>query len=250
MEAGPLPYAPPPALHRRRRFRRAMLRLAILSIVIWVGARWGPVAWQRSALLYRQRQCLRYTAPPDKVVCSEPLPRAGRMFPFSFAAADPPGISDAMGLHPDGGKAFPGPSGPVLFMHERKTASGRRYLVILRRVPSSGRESWDLPSSYRLTLIEPATVTAKGILRERPVIEVLPRDFTEPPDADSSAPPDTLRFFAGQPDPADASRFTIRYQRGSRAGVLHGILEDPPPYASQATWDEPVLRLEAEEPGG
>jgi hypothetical protein len=226
-----------------------MLRLAILSIVIWAGARWGPVAWQRSAQLYRQRQCLRYMAPPDKVVCSEPLPRSGRMFPFSFAAADPPGISDVVGWA-HAGSIVRAPSGPVLFMHERQTASGRRYLVILRRTPSDDRQSWDLPSSYKLTLIEPATVTAKGILRERAVIEVLPRDFTEPPDAESSVPRDQLRFFAGQPDPADASRFTIRYERGARTGVLEGVLEDPPPYASEANRDEPVLRLVAEEGGG
>jgi hypothetical protein len=249
MEPDPLPYAPPPALHRQRRFRRALFRLAILSIVIWAGARWGPVAWQRAALLYRQRQCLRYTAPAEKIVCSEPVPSAGRMFPFSFAAADPPGIPDML---LSGGRLPPaaGPARPVLFMHERRTASGRRYLVILRRKPSEGRQSWDLPESYTLTLIEPATVTAGAVLRERSVIEVIPRDFTEPPDDSSSAPPDSLRFFAGQPNPADASRFTIRYQRGPKAGVLHGILEDPPPYASEATRDEPVLRLEAEEAGG
>jgi len=230
--------------------RRALFRLAVLSIVVWGGAKWGPVAWQRSALLYRQRQCLRYTAPPDKIVCSEPLPRAGRMFPFAFAAADPPGIAGMLPLAPRPKFTAPGPSGPVLFMHERQTRSGKRYLVILRRTPSEGRQSWDLPSSYRLTLIEPATVTAEGVLRERALIEVLPRDFREPPDAASSAPADLLRFFAGQPDAADPSRFTIRYQRGSRAGVLQAVLEDPPPYASEANRDEPVLRLEAEEAGG
>jgi hypothetical protein len=246
MEPGPLQYAPPPALHRQRRFRRAVIRVAILSMVVWAGARWGPDAWHRSALLYRQRQCLRYTAPAEKIVCSEPLPSAGRMFPFSIAAADPPGMEWAR----NNGQAFPGPSAPLLFMHERRTPSGKRYLVILRRTPGEGRQSWDLPSSYRLTLIEPASFTAEAVLRERSVIEVLPRNSTEPQDADSTAPPDVLRFFAGQPDPTDPTRFTIRYQRGPKAGVLHGVLEDPPPYASEASQDEPVLRLEADEAGG
>jgi hypothetical protein len=135
-------------------------------------------------------------------------------------------------------------------MHERKTASGKRYLVILRRRPSEGRQSWDLPASYQVTLIEPATFTAQAIAREWSVIEVLPRDFTEPQEAGSSVPGDVLRFFAGQPDPADPSRFTVRYQRGRHTGVLHGVLEDPAPYASAASRDEPVLRLEADEAGG
>jgi hypothetical protein len=225
------------------------LRLAILAIVVWAGARWGPIAWHRSALLYRQRQCLRYTAPSDKIVCSEPLPTAGQMFPFSFAAPDPPGIAGMLRA-PDPGSPAARPPGPVLFMHERRTASGKRYLVVLRRTPSEDRQSWDLPSAYRVTLIEPATMTAEAIPRERSLIEVVPRDVTEPPDAGSSAPPDSLRFFAGQPDPADPSRFTVRYQRGPHTGVLHGVLEDPPPYASAASRDEPVLRLEADEAGG
>jgi hypothetical protein len=248
MEPGPLQYAPPPALHRQRRFRRAVIRVAILSIVVWAGASWGPAAWRRGVLLYRQWQCLRYTAPADKVVCSEPLPAAGRMFPFSFAAADPPGIPDTLWPAPNP-RSLAGPE-PVLFMHERRTRSGRRYLIILRRTPGERRQSWDLPASYTVTLVEPATVTAEGLLRTQSLIEVLPRDYTEPPDDAASAPPDTLRFFAGQPDPADPSRFTIRYERGPKAGVLHGLLEDPPPYASEAARDEPVLRLVAEEAGG
>src|SRR5687768_10059887 len=76
MSDGPeqLAYAPPPALHRRRWVRRLAVRLGVVVIVAAVGMTWGPPAWRRAQLLYRQRQCLRYTAPPDAVVCSEPLP--------------------------------------------------------------------------------------------------------------------------------------------------------------------------------
>ena len=35
-----------------------------------------------------------------------------------------------------------------------------------------------------------------------------------------------LRIFAGQPDPADASRFTIHFEMDGKAGVLVGRLTD------------------------
>ena len=236
----PLSYAPPPALHRRPWLRRLALRLAILALLVGVGAAWGPAAWRRAELLYRQRQCLRYTAPPDNIVCAEPLPSAGQMFPFSFEAADPPVAGEVLGVRLGREILAPGSEGPLLFMHERKTNSGKRRLVIVRRTPAASRQSWDLPVAYTVTLVEPASLTGDSTVRMQSLIEVLPRDSAGTPLA-------SLRFFAGQPDPSDPSRFTIRYQRGRHAGVLHGVLEDPPPYASVADRGEPVIRLEAEE---
>jgi hypothetical protein len=245
MEPDALEYGPPPALHRRRWLRRLALRLTVLAVLVAAGARWGPVAWRQSELLYRQRQCLQYTAPPDQIVCSEPLPTAGRMFPFSFEAAPPAAMYRL--LLSAGEMATVPAAGPVLFMHERSTASGKRRLVILQRRPSPLRQSWDLPIAYTVTLVEPATVTTPPHVQSRLLVEVVPREYSEPPDTGSPAPPDALRFFAGQPDPADASRFTVRYQRGPHAGVLHGVLKDAAPYASGVDREGPVLRLEAEE---
>src|SRR5688572_10405474 len=235
-----LAYAPPPALHRRRWVRRLLLRLGVVALAVAVGAKWGPPAWRRAELLYRQRQCLRYTAPPDSVVCAEPLPAAGRMYDFTFEAPDPPVADQVLRLNAGVESLAPGTEGPLLFMHERRAASGKRRLVIVRRVPASKRQSWVLPVAYQVTLVEPATATADSTVRMQTVIEVLPRDYNEGENA-------SLRFFAGQPDPSDASRFTVRYQRGSRAGVLHGVLEDPPAYASSSQGGEPVIQMVAEE---
>ena len=39
-------------------------------------------------------------------------------------------------------------------------------------------------------------------------------------------PETPVRFFVGQPDPSDASRFTIEYAFGDAAGALVGQLQD------------------------
>lgn len=39
------------------------------------------------------------------------------------------------------------------------------------------------------------------------------------------SPSEPLRLFYGQPDPTDASHFTIRYSAGQRQGVIHGRLQ-------------------------
>src|SRR5438045_487679 len=65
----PLEYAPPPPLHRTRRFRRIVLSVALLATVA-AALRWGRDIASRSALLYHQRACRLYTAPPDQIVFS------------------------------------------------------------------------------------------------------------------------------------------------------------------------------------
>lgn len=42
----------------------------------------------------------------------------------------------------------------------------------------------------------------------------------------ASAPSDRIRLFAGQPDPADPSHFTIGYAVNGRPGTIDGWLQD------------------------
>src|SRR3954454_9414678 len=71
IEARPrLDYAPPKP-HRRRRLVRGLALLLLAVAAVAVGWRWGPAAWRRAELLYWQRQCLAYTAPPAQVVYEE-----------------------------------------------------------------------------------------------------------------------------------------------------------------------------------
>src|SRR5947209_15069330 len=65
-----LEYAAPPPAYRRRRFRRRLVFLLSLLILSAAGLRWGRDIASRAALLYHQRACRLYTAPPDQIVFS------------------------------------------------------------------------------------------------------------------------------------------------------------------------------------
>jgi hypothetical protein len=121
---------------------------------------------------------------------------------------------------------------PVLFLHERQTAAGRRRIVVVRADPTT----W---LAVRADSIRPAG------LRGDPA-----------PDAAAAWAPlfvaavpssHRLRVYAGQADPADPSRFTIRYELDGQPGVVRGELVDrltggasvvltpPPPVREPAT---------------
>src|SRR4051812_43678284 len=83
-----LDYAQRPTMVRRRRFRQAVVGI-IVSCVVASAGWWGPPAWRRARLLYLQRQCLRYVAPSDQLICAEPLPYGGQTPPFASSVPDP-----------------------------------------------------------------------------------------------------------------------------------------------------------------
>jgi hypothetical protein len=118
-------------------------------------------------------------------------------------------------------------NGAVLFLHERTSRTGVRRLVVICCSPE------DVPS-----------VTLAGGLNEW---ECVPGVWGTPPQY-SSPPVDRLvplrqgkearvRFFAGQADPSDASRFTIRYERDGKPGTIGGRLSDS---GGWVQWDRPA----------
>jgi hypothetical protein len=112
----------------------------------------------------------------------------------------------------------PASTEPLLFMHERRTKSGHRRLVVVRRTTPAVRSSSDLPVSYSVWVED----FNNGCSSIKTVIEVLPH----PSDLQSPA---SLRFFAGQPDPDDDSHFTIQYELNGRPGIIDGTLNDARP---------------------
>ena len=187
--AARLDYAPPPPAHRRRRFRVA-LWLLLLAGMVAAGVRWGPPLWRRATLLYLQRQCLRYAASPDQVVCTEPLPYGGVTPPFTYQLPDPPCLVD---FAPRVTGDPPG-RGPVVFLHERRTPGGVRRLVVLRRTPPGERMSWDIPVSFNVSLIDPAGLTTDPSATLRVMVDAVPPAF-----GDGTAAGPHLRLFAGAP---------------------------------------------------
>jgi hypothetical protein len=181
--------------------------------------RWAPEVWERVRMLYWQRQCMRYTAPAGQLVSAEPLPYGGRTPPFVSTAPDPPALA-AFG--PFVGGNWPGPgAGPVIFLHERRTAGGVRRLVVLRRTPPGQRQSWDIPLSFTATLVEPGGLRASPGAEIFQLPEAAPSAF-----GDRSTDGPLLRFFAAQVDAADDAHFVIPFELNGDRGLIDGWLRD------------------------
>ena len=147
---------------------------------------------------------------------------------------------------------FGGPNEALVFLHGRKSPSGVQYLVTahfetntsfstryesdrnsgkaLRVHVQSKRRQWSVSAApagdvskspkrltRQLTLVLPDT-TDRKVAR-----------FPQQPDAGHRPPVDygnVLRVYAGQPDPADPTHFTIPYRLDGREGVIDGWLKD------------------------
>lgn len=238
----PLGYAPPPRWHRRRRFGLALLVTLLLCLAL-AGWRWGPGGWKHAQFLYWQRQCLAYAPPADHVVYENDPSRAAALLQrpgyvnVSPASAPPVAVhtprcwSEAMGLGgvPVVNTGFgPGGPGATLFLHERTTPSGVRRLVAIH-APAAALAVAALPIPAPV-IVQPATLTAGPAVRNA-VARVEFNLVLQSPSAGgfsllSTPAGTTTRFFAGRPDPADPSRFTIPFETGDTRGEIQGRLED------------------------
>jgi hypothetical protein len=201
-----LEYAPPPPWHRRRGARRAMI-LATLVLAGLIAYRFAPMAWRQARLLYWQSKCMNYRAPADKVVFSA--------WPFNgwksadwesyYATYSPPGQrSDA-----------------TLFVGERTAPNGNRRLVAVNAVKSGeGRTTND---GYVLTgfLSGHARLFELGSAGTRPVEK---HQIQFPESHAGFVFREGIVVYAGQPDPADTSHFTIRAEVDGTGQLIDGWL--------------------------
>lgn len=66
-----LDYAPGAPIRRRRRRWRRVMGLLLLAGLVFAAWWFHKPVWEQAKLLYYQRQCLNYTAPPEQVVYDE-----------------------------------------------------------------------------------------------------------------------------------------------------------------------------------
>ena len=106
-------------------------------------------------------------------------------------------------------------SSPPLFLHERTTRSGLRRIVLIGLAHGPNADGQYLPCGFEVTLASPATPNrAAAVIGE-------PRRFDERP-----AVSHVIQFFAGQPDAADPTHFTMDYEYDDRRGSIDGWLAD------------------------
>ena len=212
----PLPYAP------RGRWRWGLPRryivggvVAALAIVAW---RWGGDAARVAETVYWSRQCLRYAPPADLVVFEQDaqgiarLMGSGAGYHVSNAGeADPPHAW----LSPAPYAYIPqsGWEPYVAFMHARQSADGPERLVVIEFLAM--RE----PRGSDHTVLFHPRVFAASMLR--PGKQVRRHDDTV---RIRLGPDERLRLYAGQPDPADPSRFTIDCVVAGERGTIEGRL--------------------------
>jgi hypothetical protein len=227
MNKGPgtleLEYAKPLRWHQRRWLVWVLLGVSLLALYVgWRAAR-GPR--ERFAEKWSVRRDLRACmtdAPGPRVVAFESDPRRWRK---AVGYADY--IGGRSGRLPNyayrslyrrlnAQNSQPREFDPVLFMHARRAPGGPERLVVVQawldypgavmNVHLSG-QIWDVDVPFGSLPFETARF-AGPVLSDRP------------PDGGTT----TLRVFAGQVDPQDASHFTIEYDIGGKGGVVDGWL--------------------------
>jgi hypothetical protein len=225
--------------------------VAALTIASW---KWGQRAMLQVRILYWQQQCMRYSSSPDTVVYEEEPPAAAALLTdkalyraYVLNRSRPPSVAvpsvNAAAAQPVCETRFRaswagvantnlGQLGGVLgaasaksvraiaFIHERRSPGGHRRLVIVAYTPEANTFTPGFIEGYNYSTlaITPATLLAPP--------SIIPRgwDF----DVLSGWPrhPPMVRMYAGQPDPRDASHFTIRYQMWGQEDILDGRLDD------------------------
>lgn len=228
----------------RKRGRWA-IRFLLLAGLIFAGWRWGPPAWRQATLLHWQRQCLNYSPPPDMVIyeadpaAAKALLRRPGYSPVDAVRTDsstnrkPTAIANIAAYRPEPWDALlqrgvfamrQFNSGrpqmtAICFMGELQTPAGERRLVVVEcaawwQVPQPGLESAAL-TTYSFT---PAgafgaltnLVDSRGFMGLGGLNHV----------------PSDVRVFAGQRDPNDPSRFTIRYQAYGQENIVDGSIDN------------------------
>ena len=179
--------------------------------------------------------------------------------PQMAAACDPPVLSRLFTANPlatSWGGALTSNEKVLVFLHRMTTPSGRArlscvFFVLSRQVDgvttyAGGNQDGEVTGKLLLTRAfagvtwvlsdgqqPPEPLFRSWVLDMNSKAAPLTRTFRYIPAPARERPGDfelqefdKLRLFAGQPDPADGSHFTIAYELGGRPGTIDGFLRD------------------------
>jgi hypothetical protein len=241
--------------------------VVVVAAVAWIGWTWGPAAYHHAEYLHLQKECMEWDPPEGTVVFEhDPIKAAALLTTPNY---DPipgnvsrnlhqlgfPPVQLAMHKRPEAAQILPTTliraGNYILFMHRRRTPAGRDRLVLLPlRVGEGSADGYSLgvrkpfvfdpapfwPQRPIQALGDAANATGWGSGQTYEIFGHWNRDPTSAP----VAPRSHIRFYAGHPDPADASHFTMRYDYLTnvfdddgreigevwKSNVLHGWLRD------------------------
>jgi hypothetical protein len=202
--------------------------VSIIAVTGWLTWSFVSPQWPRMRLLYWQRSCLHYEAPPGQVVCwasngsvgvDSSMVRIDDPEGGSLRYRDMPSCLENFCTVTDSGLTSIDATHTyvVLFLHERSCARRARLVTVYRPVLPVARDNLDCSLVY--DVVEPYTWFAGGLVHHRGDASIYRAD-RRPFHVTTNA----WRFYAGQPDPADASHFSIGYDADGKPGTIDGWL--------------------------
>ena len=226
-------YAPPVSARRRllRRWGIPAILLGLLASTYF----WGPPFWERAQTLYWQRRCLTYRASADAVVVDVTVSRG------AWDEENASGVVPAEWDRFYSRLSAPGlRSRGTAFLHELRSPDGTRAIVGVDFISAVMFEDGSVALTFHL---RPLSVPggARPAMTGRDQFQHVPVGGSISPDGTAR-----LQLFAGQPDSADPTHFTIRYRLGESEGVIDGWLrqgtvELEPRNATPSTSSTPPL---------
>ena len=224
-----LEYAAPLAWHRRRWLQRTIVLSSVAAALAVAVALVVPPLWPQWQYLRIQSRCLNYSPPADQVVYEEDPQESARLLASESTAyhrliyhgtlagvdwnpicAIPQVIQEMARLN------LPL---PLLFVHARRDAAGRQYLVYTS-ITQQNAEELGRGRVVKLEAIalRPASLWPGSKVKMVGASNVLILSGLQPGER--------LRVYAGQVHAADDSRFTIEYRLNDQAGTITGKVQD------------------------
>jgi len=198
-QAPQLDYAQTPPPWYSRRLLRLTALACIVAASVFAGLKWLPPLWDSMQTFYWRRQAMAYTASPNSVIYWQ---GKGAVSPEDFFVPKPREMLegyDVWGLWAN------------VFLHSRTRPSGGERLVTVDLADTT----FSLERKVRFVANASQSGSLYGQTWSDPVSLGMPFEQN-----------DSLRIYAGQPDPADHSHFTIGYEMNSRSGIIDGWLQD------------------------
>ena len=214
-----LDYAPPGRLPQWRRHRRAIVAITIAIITGLLGWRFGPRYWQTIHTYYLQNRALSYTAPDNDCIMRFESKKADMVVSEGFHS-----YKDSWAVPPAWGDYVAAANvsfGPTLFLGYRTSSAGNHRLIAVESLLGFGTDMKP-PKERSHAFAVVASVIAPGTLTALPTV-FKPAHVGL---CGAVEPEPVLQLFAGHPDLADPSHFTIIYQVGSQRGNIDGYLQN------------------------
>lgn len=241
----PLDYAPVETQVRQWWKVRRLLIWLVIAAALFATLQYGPAMVQQAWYIGSQRKCMAYTAPADQLdYANDPAEATGLLATGWKSVASVVGQSPYAVLGPtmSAGRELPPLSGvgeetlgsyarigwgyirqgvnnaPIrtgAFLHARQAKGSPERLVAIVFLERQNAPTEDRLLEINALVWRPATWSPGSRLE---LAGLSTRVFTK---IDRRR----VHLFAGQPDPADASHFTLRYDIDGQPGTIDGWLD-------------------------